>query len=129
MKSGEKWSLRHTIALIGENIMKKSPDLFDITDLSNHFGISESTIRRRVRASRNGQSNFPLPLFGSGYRVLWRKADVLAWAGEDSETLSFNPSPFPLIPQKVQTQNAAQIRRGLESLGVRLPPTGDTPGG
>ena len=97
--------------------MKKSEDLFDLTDICNYFGLSESTIRRRVRNSREGNGNFPLPLFSSGSRVLWRKSDIENWAGEDANTIMFTA---PSIPTPVPPKNAAQVRKGLEALGVKF---------
>ena len=117
---------QYTIFQFNVNFMsknvKKSDDLFDLHDVSVHFGLSESSIRRRVRASRNGESNFPLPLFGSGCRVLWKKSAVLAWAGEDSETIDFNPSMVPSMPQAPTLPTSEQVRAGLARHGIILPP-------
>jgi predicted DNA-binding transcriptional regulator AlpA len=101
-----------------------SDDLLTLADLCSYYGLSESTIRRRIRAARNGTSNFPLPLFSSKSRVLFRKVDVLSWAGEDAEVITFTPSPIPSFPKAVtqQIKSHEQIRKGLEALGVRLPP-------
>ena len=101
---------------------QKSDELMDIHEVAEHFGLSESSIRRRIRASRDGQSNFILPLFGSGYRVLFRRADVLAWQGEDAETVAFTASQMPSIPH-AQLKSHAQVWQELQKLGVRLPQT------
>ena len=97
--------------------MKKSDDLFDLNDMCNYFGLSESTIRRRVRNSRDGNGNFPLPLFASGSRVLWRKSEIESWRGEDAETITFTATPGP---PSVQTRHANQVRKGLEELGIKF---------
>jgi len=98
--------------------MKKSDDLFDLTDICNYFGLSESSIRRRVRNSREGNGNFPLPLFSSGSRVLWRKSDIESWRGEDADVITFSATP---IPQTVPPgRNADKVRKGLEALGVKF---------
>jgi len=101
--------------------MKNNPDLLDLVGVCAYFGLSESTIRRKVRESRNGVSNFPLPLLRSRCRVLFRKSDIEAWRGEDAETVMFTPSQVSPIPQTTPTQSATQVRKGLEALGVRLP--------
>ena len=102
--------------------MTKSEDLLNITDLCNYFGLSESTIRRKVRDSRDGQGTFPLPLFRSGCRVLWKKSDIESWNGEDGEVIRYTASPT--LPA-IQPKTSAQVRKGLEALGVKLPPTGN----
>jgi len=104
--------------------MPKSQNLFDIADVCAYFGLSESTVRRRVRESRDGQGNFPLPLFGSGCRVLWRKSDIENWRGEDGEVITFTPSLIPPTSKAILSQSKEQVRKGLEALGIKLPPTG-----
>ena len=97
----------------------KSQNLLGITEICDFFGLSETTIRRKVRASREGKGNFPLPLFQSGCRTLWRRSDVEAWRGE-AEVVAFTPSLIPPIPP-VQIQNLSQTHKRLEALGVKLP--------
>ena len=101
--------------------MQPNPDLIDLAGVCAYFNLSESSIRRKVRDSRDGIGNFPLPLFKSRCRVLWRKSDIEAWRGEDAETVSFTPSQVPLGHSAVQIPSSAQVRKGLEALGVRLP--------
>ena len=102
--------------------VQKSPDLFDLTDISNHFGISESTVRRKVKISREQGFGFILPLFSSGSKLLWRKEDVLAWKGENPETIEFNSLPISPPPQVIQTKTDNQVRKGLARFGIELPP-------
>jgi hypothetical protein len=104
-----------------KTMQKKSDDLMDIHEVAAYYGLSESSIRRRVRAARNGQSNFILPLFSSGSRVLFRKVDVLSWAGEDAECTTFTLPSVPAIPQAA-IKSQAQTRRELIKLGIDLPP-------
>ena len=67
---------------IKEYEMKNSGIHYNIVDVCQHYGLSESTIRRKVREAREGISTFPLPLFGKGNRVMWRKDDIVNWEGE-----------------------------------------------
>ena len=100
--------------------VKKSDDLFDIEEVSAYFGISETTVRRKVRKRRETGVGFPLPLLSAGSRLLWRKSDIENWKGEDeAETVMFMPST-PSIPPAVQ-QSHEQIQRELRKLGVKLP--------
>ena len=99
--------------------MKASDDLLNLADVCNYFGLSESTIRRKVKDSREGIGNFPLPLFGSKCRVIWRKSDIESWRGEDGEIINFIPSLNQPKPQVVQS--SAKVRKELEKLGVKLP--------
>jgi len=102
--------------------MKKNDDLFSMADVCEFYGLSESTIRRKVRNSRNGEGNFPLPLFGSGCRVLWRKDDILNWGGEDSEVVRFHHLPVQPPHQPVKTMSNPQVHRELAKLlGVKPP--------
>ena len=101
--------------------MKTSNDLLNITDVCTYFGLSESTIRRKVRDSREGTGNFPLPLFGSKCRVLWRKSDIESWRGEDADTIIFSPSPVLPVQQATQITNTALVHKELKALGVKLP--------
>jgi len=59
-----------------------SPNLLTIGEVADHFGLSESVIRRRIRAARQGRGRFPIPLFPSGHRVLFRRSDIEEWTGE-----------------------------------------------
>lgn len=97
--------------------MPISNDLLSLEQVGEYFGLSESTIRRKVRASRKGLGNFPLPLFSANSRVLFRRSEIENWRGEDAEVTTFNPSS---IPQSLQPQNAAQVRRVIETLGTKI---------
>ena len=98
----------------------KNQNLYDISDVCDYFNLSEATIRRRVRESRNNTGTFPLPLFKSGQRLVWRKVDIEGWAGEDAGAVTFTPSMIPAIPQMVHTKTEAQVHAGLKALGVNL---------
>ena len=75
----------------------KSENLFDLADICRYFGLSESSVRRRIRDSRESNgATFPLPLFERGQRLLWRRCDVEAWRGKDAEAVALAPSPMPL---------------------------------
>ena len=76
----------------------KNKDVYDITDICSYYGLSESTIRKKVQESRNGESNFPLPLFKSGSKALWRKSDIEAWGGEDGEVIHITPTLSSVVP-------------------------------
>ena len=69
--------------------VKKSDDLFDLSEVAAYFGISESTVRRKVRRSRKNGCGFPIPLLSARSRLLWRKSDILDFKGEDAETIDF----------------------------------------
>lgn len=101
--------------------MRANNDLLGISDVCAYFGLSESTIRRKVRNRREGIGNFPLPLFGSGCRVLWRKSEIESWQGEDADQIVFNASPVMPTPQAVPVKNTEQVHKELKALGVRLP--------
>ena len=101
--------------------MNTSTDLLSLDDICRYFGVSESTIRRKVRDRRDGNGTFPLPLFKRGCRLLWRKSEIEAWQGEDGETVMFTPSQVPPNQRAIQIPSSAQVRRGLEAFGISLP--------
>ena len=111
----------HSPLNIRNKRMKTNNDLFSIVEVCTYFGLSESTIRRKVRDSRDGVGNFPLPLFGSKCRVLWRKSDIESWRGEDADTIIFSPSQVSPAPQVAPLKSNAQVHRELKALGVKLP--------
>jgi predicted DNA-binding transcriptional regulator AlpA len=99
---------------------KISDDLIDLKGVCDYFGLSESTVRRKIKDTREGRGNFLIPLFGTKCRILFRRSDVESWRGEETEVVSFTPSLPPPLPQV--EQNNDRIRKGLEALGVKLPP-------
>ena len=100
--------------------MTKSQDLFDLREVCAYYGYSESTVRRRVRDAREGKGSFPLPLFPSRSRNLWKRSDIENWSGEKGEVITFTPSLVsPMLP--VRPQNLSQVHKGLQALGVKLP--------
>jgi predicted DNA-binding transcriptional regulator AlpA len=100
--------------------MQKSQDLLDLKEVASYFGVSESTIRRKVKKRRENGCGFILPLFSQGSRLLWRKSDVLSWEGEgQEEVIMYTPSVPSLAP--VQTKSHSQVQRELRALGVKLP--------
>jgi len=101
--------------------VKKSDDLFDLSEVAAYFGISESTVRRKVRKSRENGVGFPIPLLSARSRLLWRKEDILNFKGEDAETIDFNPSMVPSMPQAPPLPTSAQVRAGLARHGIILP--------
>jgi predicted DNA-binding transcriptional regulator AlpA len=98
---------------------KLSDDLLDLEGICNYFGMSESTVRRKIRETREGRGNFILPLFGSKCRILFRRSDVESWKGEEAEIINFSPSLPPLTPQVLPSD--AQVRKGLEAMGIKYP--------
>ena len=105
------------------NITKKVSDaLMTLPEVCNYYGQSESTVRRRIKDSREGRGNFPLPLFRSGCRVLWKRSDIENWNGEGGETITITPSPLPSFPKVSPFPSADQTRRTLAGFGIDLPP-------
>jgi len=98
---------------------KISEDLIDLKGVCDYFGLSESTVRRKIRETREGRGNFIIPLFGSKCRILFRRSDVESWKGEEAEAVNFIPSFPPPTPQVIQ--NDAQVRKGLEAFGIKFP--------
>jgi len=102
--------------------MTKNPELFTLEDVCAYFDLSASSIRRRVRDSRNNNGTFPIPLHKSHCRLVWRKSDIVNWAGEDADTIEFNSLSIPPTPQAAPTISDDRVRRGLKRYGIDLPP-------
>ena len=65
--------------------MIKSNDLFTIKEICQFYGLSEQTIRRRIKESREGSGSFPKPIFGYGKRGLWHREDIMNWKETEQE--------------------------------------------
>ena len=98
---------------------KISEDLIDLKGVCDYFGLSESSIRRKIRDTREGKGNFVLPLFGSKCRIVFRRSDIESWGGEDAEVATFTLSLPPPATQGLPS--CAQVRKGLEALGIKYP--------
>jgi predicted DNA-binding transcriptional regulator AlpA len=103
--------------------MKTNADLLNLTEVASYFSLSPSTIRRKVRETRQGLNNFPLPLFSSNCKLLWKKSDIENWNGEEAEVIAYTPSlTLPPHPTAL-TKNQTQVRKALEQeFGIKLPP-------
>lgn len=104
--------------------MRKSQNLLDIHEVCDYFGLSESTVRRKVRDSKDGKGCFPLPLFKTGCRVLWRKCDIEAWRGDDAEVVTLTMSPTAYVPP-VQPESLTETRKRLAELGITVTEPGN----
>ena len=100
--------------------MTKSVDLLDLKQVAEYFGVSPSTIRRKVKKSRENGFGFVIPVFSSGSRLIWRRVDIENFRCEDAETIVFNPS-VPSSPPVMPVKNHAQVQQELRALGVKLP--------
>jgi predicted DNA-binding transcriptional regulator AlpA len=76
-----------TIFITGSNTMIKSSDLFTIQEVCRYYGLSEQTIRRRIKEARAGNSSFPSPIFGYGRKALWHREDIENWSETESRQL------------------------------------------
>ena len=65
--------------------MTKSSDLLNIQDVCKFYGLSEQTIRRRIKDSKEGISSFPRPIFGYGRKALWRRSEIENWTETEQE--------------------------------------------
>jgi len=65
--------------------MSKSAGLLSIQDICQFYGLSEQTIRRRIKESREGTGSFPKPIFGYGRKGLWHREDIENWKETEQE--------------------------------------------
>jgi predicted DNA-binding transcriptional regulator AlpA len=105
--------------------MNSNNDLLDLAEVSKYFGLSQSTIRRMIRQSREGLNSFPLPLLKRGSKIIFRRTDIENWEGDNVE-YSLTPSLSLSSHQAVQTKDQAQTHRELRRKhGIDLSQSGD----
>lgn len=66
-----------------------STHFMNIQDVCDYFGVSKPTIRRRIKEHQEGVGTFPIPVFGLGRKLLWRKTDIENWSERAK------PDPIP----------------------------------
>jgi len=104
--------------------MKKNDNLLDLKGVCDYFDLSESSVRRLVKLSREGLGNFPLPLFPAGHVLRWKRQQVEDWNGENSVT-EFSPS-VSMPTHATQTRSQAQVQKELKRRhGVDVSPLGN----
>ena len=92
--------------------MKKNDNLLDLKGVCDYFDLSPSSVRRLVKLSREGLSNFPLPLFPAGHVLRWKRQQIENWDGENS-VIEFNSS-LSLPNHATQAKSQAQTHRELK---------------
>ena len=106
------------------SLIPPSDDLMTLDEIANYFRIGKSTVRKKVKQAREQEGLFPLPLFGRGCKLLWRKTDIENWSGENS-VIEFTPS-LTLPTHATQTKNQVQVRKGLKQRhGIDVSPQGN----
>jgi len=89
-------------------------ELMNVKQVAEHFGVSESTIRRRIRERKDGEGSFPIPVFGFGKIARWRRYDIENWTEIESEIITIE------TPSQTKSRvKAAQT--GLAALGIKTP--------
>jgi predicted DNA-binding transcriptional regulator AlpA len=103
--------------------MNKNENLLDIKGVCDYFELSEATVRRLVKLSREGVGNFPLPIFPPNHVLRWRREQIENWNGESS-VIEFTPSlTLPAHQPVQQTKNQAKTHRELKRKhGIDLSP-------
>ena len=94
--------------------MKSNNDLLTLSEVAAYYMISKSSVRRKVKQAREQQSPFPLPIFGKGCKLLWRRSDIEDWEGENS-VIEFTPSVSMPTIQTGHVKRRNQILRELKS--------------
>jgi predicted DNA-binding transcriptional regulator AlpA len=92
-------------------------------EVSRHFRISLSTLKRWVFLSRRGGLDFPMPIGAKGSRLRWRREDVEAW----NSRIGNGTPPQEQLPETPaeQRRQADKVSRGLQKIGVNINKKGD----
>jgi len=86
----------------------------NVKQVAEHFGVSESTIRRRIRERKDGEGSFPVPVFGFNRVARWRRFDIENWSETEPEIIAIETSAQ--VSRRVKA-----ARSGLAALGYKVP--------
>ena len=89
-------------------------ELMDVKQVAEHFGVSESTIRRRIKERKDGEGSFPVPVFGFNRVARWRRLDIENWNEIEPEIITVE------TPTQ-KNQKVKQAQSGLAALGIKTP--------
>ena len=93
--------------------MTKDSEFWNIQQVAAFFGVSESTIRRRLRDRRNGVGTFLVPAFGFGKIARFRRVDVENWCEEVPEIVT--------VETPAQQNHKIKVaQEGLAGLGIKV---------
>ena len=93
--------------------MSKDLEFWNIKQVAAFYGVSESTIRRRLRDRKNGIGSFIIPVFGFGKVAKFRRSDVESWSETEPEVVTVEtPTQANL---KIE-----QAQKGLAGLGIKV---------
>ena len=87
--------------------------LMDIKQVANFFGISESTVRRRLRDRKNGEGSFPIPVFGFNRIARWHRADIESWS-------EIEPEIIVVETPAQKNRRVESAKKGLTTLGINI---------
>ena len=87
-------------------------------EVSRHFRISLSTLKRWTMLSRRGSLDFPMPVGAKGSKLRWRREEVEAWNSRIGNEVPLQEQPAE-TPAERRRQNEAVAKR-LEKLGVTI---------
>ena len=78
--------------------------------------ISPSTIKRRVKKARAGESLFPIPVFKSGLKIMFKEEDLILFLDAEKMPEESSCSESPSI-RKRRIENS---NNKLRKLGVKV---------
>lgn len=91
----------------------KSNAFMDIKQVAEYFGVSVSTIRRRIKERKECEGSFPLPVFGFGNIARWRRSDIESWNEVEPEVITVE------TPAQ-RNQKLEATHKDLAELGVKV---------
>jgi len=93
--------------------MTKDLEFWNIKQVAEYFGVSESTIRRRLRDRKNGVGSFLIPVFGFGKVAKFRRSDVENWSEVEPEIITVE------TPTQ-QNRKVELAQQGLAHFGIKV---------
>ena len=88
-------------------------ELMNVNQVAAYFGVSVSTIRRRLRDRKNGDGTFLVPVFGFGKIARFRRSDV-------ENFCEVVPEIVTVETPAQQNHRVEQAKKGLAGLGIKV---------
>jgi predicted DNA-binding transcriptional regulator AlpA len=88
--------------------------LLNIQEVQKMLRLSEVTIWRKLKKSRNGEGRFPLPVTDRGEKIYWNADDIDSYLNRNRPAVN----AAELLKQKAARERATD--RKLRKLGIEV---------
>ena len=71
-----------------------NPNVMNIREVAQYFGVSQKTIRRRVADRKNGIGSFPLAIFDCTQKSIWYRSEIEGWKETPAVPMAMRAEDF-----------------------------------